>query len=72
MGMDTYLIIPSSSPATARRALEGAPDDGTVAHLGADFVVLYAPERFAQVEADPEHWGPQFAEGCHRPCSSSP
>ncbi|MBS2026459.1 MAG: hypothetical protein JST54_01025 [Deltaproteobacteria bacterium] len=59
MGIDTYLVIPTRSPERARREL--APDE--LVQVGADYVVLYQGERFAEVQRDPKHWGAEYARG---------
>jgi len=60
VGVDTYLVIPASAPARAKRLLEDGGD--RVSHAGGDYLVLYKGERFAEVSAAPEIWGPRYAE----------
>jgi len=57
MGIDTYLVIPTRSPDRARGELEAAE----VVRVGADYIVLYEGERFAEVQRDPESWGSEYA-----------
>ena len=56
MGVDTYLLIPTSSPARARRDF----DESELVKVGRDYVVLYESERFATVREDPEAWGAEY------------
>ena len=56
MGIDTYLVIPTRSPDRARGEIE--PDE--LVRLGADYIVLYKGERFAEVRRNPESWGAEY------------
>ena len=58
MGIDTYLVIPVINPETAAKQW---PSDEEVIQRGADCLVVYCTERFRDVEASPEHWGPEYA-----------
>jgi hypothetical protein len=60
VGIDTYLVIPTPSPARAKLELEGGGD--SVSHVGRDYLVLHKSDRYREVNASPETWGPRYAE----------
>jgi len=58
MGVDTFLVVPTTSVARARRAFA---DEEDTMHVGADYVALYRPDPFSGVSADLARFGPQYA-----------
>jgi hypothetical protein len=55
LSVDTSIVIPSGNAVRARRALD--PEDAETTTLGADYIVLYRPDRFVDVQGKFEQYG---------------
>jgi len=64
MTVDTYLIARASDPEAARDEFD--PEHAETTRLGRDWISVFIPTAWVEIQRDPAHWGRELTRGVSR------